>query len=135
MHMNTALNHIRAQKSSIKSIFSQALSMSKPQSWILRRCRERMNTLEDKTFPRWAKEFLNGYREALHDAFYVHLVHAYLIDGELVPGEWNNMTERQREYLRKTPDLVSGFVYRNTMLPYSDDLREHLEGLSDEQVG
>lgn len=133
MHLDTVLNHLHAQKQGIRSIFSLAHSMSQPQSWILERCRERMNTIADRTLPRWAREFLNGYREALHDTFYEHLVHAYLIDGELVPEEWNSMTEKQREYLRKTPDPVSGFVYKDTLLPYSDGLREHMEGLRNEQ--
>ncbi|MBD3261729.1 MAG: hypothetical protein GF334_08710 [Candidatus Altiarchaeales archaeon] len=135
MHLQTVINYIHDHKQRIRLIFFEARTRSRPQSWILERCRENMDRINDKSFPRWAREFLNGYKEALFDSMYEHLVHVYVIDGEIVKGEWNNMTENQRDYLRKTPDPVSGFVYKDTMRPYSDDLREHLERVGDEQVG
>ena len=121
MRLERTLAIIQQRMGNIHSTFRSAKRMEKPHDWIMCMLNKELDLLP-KTFPSWARERIMGAREALFKWYYEYLVHCYVIHGQIVLGEWNKMSERQREYLRKERNPISGFCYRETLTPYSPDI-------------
>lgn len=96
---------------SLRDIVS-ACEIYKPTS---REVSEKVHKLRERyNLPGYYWHEVDGYMRAVRERWdRYNLIHASIINGELVSMKWNDMTEGQRQYCRDGKDKVGGIWWKD----------------------
>ncbi len=129
MHINTVINHEQKFKERIKDIFRRSNHFCLTSKQINDMySKEILQSAVHAKLPRYSKSFLQGYREALNDAYWKNVKWVLPFDGVMYNG-WIELPEEGKELYRSSKNIQGFHVY------ISDETKHFTGSKDDYQTG